>query len=41
MLASAGINVEYSYGTAVEGHAMASVVVGVADAERAAAAAGL
>jgi hypothetical protein len=41
MLAAAGINVEYSYGTAIEGHAMASVVVGVADAQRASTAAGL
>ncbi len=41
LLADAGINVEYSYGTAVEGHAMASVVVGVADAQRASAMAGL
>ncbi len=41
LLADAGINVEYSYGTAVEGHAMAAVVVGVADAQRASASAGL
>ena len=41
MLASAGINVEYTYGTVVEGHELAAVVVGVADAQRASAAAGL
>jgi hypothetical protein len=40
VLADAGINVEYFYGTAVEGHEMATVVVGVADPQRAAAAAG-
>ena len=40
LLAEAGINVEYLYGTAVEGHAMAAVVVGVPDARRASAAAG-
>jgi hypothetical protein len=41
MLASAGINVEYAYATAVEGHGMAAAVVGVADAQRASAIAGL
>lgn len=41
MLASAGVNVEYLYATALEGHPMAAVVVGVADPQRAAAAAGL
>jgi hypothetical protein len=41
LLADAGVNVEYSYGTAVDGHEMAAVVVGVADAQRASAAAGL
>jgi hypothetical protein len=41
MLASAGINVEYSYASAVEGHGMASAVVGVADAPRASALTGL
>jgi len=41
MLAAAGVNVEYLYATALEGHPMATVVVGVADPQRAAAAAGL
>ncbi len=41
LLADAGVNVEYAYGTAMEGHPAAAVVVGVADAERASAAAGV
>ena len=41
LLADAGVNVEYLYATALEGQPMASVVVGVPDAERASAAAGL
>jgi len=41
LIADAGINMEYLYATALEGQAMASVVVGVPDAERAASAAGL
>lgn len=41
LIADAGINVEYLYATALEGQAMASVVVGVPDAERASSAAGL
>jgi hypothetical protein len=41
LIADAGINVEYLYATALEGLPMASVVVGVPDAERAATAAGL
>lgn len=41
LLADAGVNVEYAYGAAVEGHPLAAVVVGVADAARASAAAGL
>jgi hypothetical protein len=41
MLAGANVNVEYFYGTAVEGHELATVVVGVADPQRAASAAGL
>lgn len=41
MLAGADINVDYAYGTALEGEAMAAVVVGVADAQRAASAAGV
>jgi len=41
LIADAGINVEYLYATALEGQSMASVVVGVPDAERASSAAGL
>jgi len=41
LIADAGINVEYLYATALEGQPMASVVVGVPDAERASTAAGL
>ena len=41
LIADAGINVEYLYATALEGQSMASVVVGVPDAERASAAAGV
>ncbi len=41
LIADAGINVEYLYATALEGQAMASIVVGVPDAERASSAAGL
>jgi hypothetical protein len=41
MLADASVNVEYFYGTAVEGHELATVVVGVADPQRASSAAGL
>jgi hypothetical protein len=41
LIADAGINMEYLYATAIEGQPIASVVVGVPDAERAAAAAGL
>ena len=41
MLASAGVNVEYFYATVLEGHPMATVVVGVADPQRASSAAGL
>lgn len=41
MLASAGVNVEYLYATALEGHPMATVVVGVADPQRASMVAGL
>ena len=40
-IADAGINMEYLYATTLDGQAMASVVVGVPDAERASAAAGL
>ena len=41
LLADAGVNVEYVYGSAVEDHPMASVVAGVEDAQRAAMAAGV
>jgi hypothetical protein len=41
LIAEAGINVEYLYATTLDGQAMASIVVGVPDAARAAAAAGL
>ena len=41
LIAEAGVNLEYLYATSLEGQAMASVVVGVPDAERASAAAGL
>jgi hypothetical protein len=41
LAAEAGVNVEYAYGGAEEGGRMATIVLGVADAQRAAAAAGL
>ena len=41
LVGDAGINVEYAYGGAAEGGATATVVLGVADAQRAAAAAGV
>lgn len=41
LIAEAGINVEYLYATTLDGQEMASIVVGVSDAARAAAAAGL
>ena len=41
MLANSGINVDYVYGSALEDHAMASIVAGVEDAQRAATAAGV
>ena len=41
MLATAGVNVDYIYGSALEDAPMASVIVGVEDAQRAAMAAGL
>jgi hypothetical protein len=40
LLASAGVNIEYAYAGAVETAPMAAMVVGVADAQRASAAAG-
>jgi hypothetical protein len=41
LIASAGINVDYAYASVVEGEPMAAMVIGVADAQRAAAAAGM
>ena len=41
LVADAGVNVEYAYGGATDGAPMAAVVVGVEDALRAAAAAGV
>ncbi len=41
LIAEAGINMEYLYATVMDGQAMASIVVGVPDAARASAAAGL
>jgi len=41
LLADAGVNVEYLYVTAVEGLEMAAVVIGVPDAMKASAAAGI
>ncbi len=41
LVADASINVEYAYSGAAEGSAMASVVLGVDDAQRASAAAGI
>lgn len=41
LTAEAGVNIEYAYSSAVEGSAAAAVVLGVEDAQRASAAAGL
>jgi hypothetical protein len=41
MISDAGINVEYAYGGGAEGSATATIVLGVEDAERASAAAGV
>lgn len=41
LMAEAGVNLEYVYGTAIEDSPMAVLVVGVADAQRASAAAGV
>ena len=41
LLANAGVNVEYAYGSAVDDHAMASIVAAVEDPQRAAMAAGV
>jgi hypothetical protein len=41
LVADAGVNVEYSYGSAHEGRSAAAVVLGVDDAQRAAASAGV
>jgi hypothetical protein len=41
MIGDANVNVEYAYGGGAEGSPTATMVIGVEDAERAAAAAGL
>jgi hypothetical protein len=41
LLCDAGVNLEYAYAAAVEGSPMAALVIGVADAQRAASLAGL
>ncbi len=41
LLADGGVNLEHLYGSAIDGHPMAAVVVGVEDAQRASAAAGV
>lgn len=41
LVANAGFNLDYAYAAAVEGHPLSSVVLGVPDAQRTAAAAGL
>jgi hypothetical protein len=41
LLAGGGVNIDYMYGSAVEGDRMAGIVVGVPDAQRASAAAGV
>ncbi len=41
LLANAGVNMDYAYGSVVEDHAMVAVVVGVEDAQRAAMAVGV
>ena len=41
LVSDAGINIEYAYGAAAEGSPRATVVIGVEDAQRTAAAAGI
>lgn len=41
MIADAGVNIEYAYATALDTSSMVGVVIGVADAQRASAAAGI
>jgi len=41
LVADAGVNVEYAYGSGPDGSPTAAIVLGVADAQRAAAAAGV
>jgi len=41
LVADAGVNVEYAYGGAIDGAPMAAIVLGVEDAARASAAAGV
>jgi len=41
LIADGGVNIDYAYATALEGGGMSAIVFGVADAQRAATAAGL
>lgn len=41
LVASAGVNVDYAYATAIEGEPMAAIVLGVPDAQHTASAAGM
>jgi hypothetical protein len=41
LISEAGVNIEYAYGSAADGSPTATLVLGVADAERASAAAGV
>ena len=41
LLANADVNIDYAYGSVVEDHTMAAVIVGVEDAQRASMAAGV
>ena len=41
LIADAGVNIEYAYGAAIDAHPVATIVLGVDDARRAAAAAGV
>jgi hypothetical protein len=41
MLATAGVNIDYTYGASLESQEMAGIVVGVEDAQRASMAAGI
>ena len=41
MMANAGINVDHAYGSVIEGHPMATIVLGVDDAVKASTIAGV